>query len=146
RERGVAEVADQADHFPLVREGLRALRRVEAQAQQAATRQAEAQAQLARADRQGHKRTGPAARLGLRTARAEAALGRWVRQGDALERLRQHLKLFTPDGRPNSRAQGEAAVAAALEELTGPQWKKFRRQVSRKAVWTFLDRVADGLS
>jgi hypothetical protein len=146
RELGQAEVADQADHFHLLREGRRALRRVEAQAQKAATAEAEAAAQLARADRQGHKRTGPAARLRLRARKAEAALGRWVRQGDALERLRQRLKLFTPDGRLNSRAQGEAAVAAALEELTGPEWEKFRRQVSRKEVWTFLDRVADGLS
>src|SRR5262249_60978660 len=62
--RGLAEVEDQADHFHLVREGCRALRRVEAQAQKAATRQAQAAAGLARADRPGPKRTGPAARPG----------------------------------------------------------------------------------
>src|SRR5262249_13434608 len=59
RDQGRAEVDDQADHFHLVREGCRALRRVEKQAQKAATKQAEAAALLARADRQGHKRTGP---------------------------------------------------------------------------------------
>src|SRR5262249_15367691 len=94
RDQGRAEVDDQADHFHLVREGCRALRRVEKQAQKAATKQAEAAALLARADRQGHKRTGPTARLRLRAKQAEAALNRWVRQGDALERLRQRLKLF----------------------------------------------------
>src|SRR5262249_25947992 len=94
RAKGRNEVADQADHFHLLREGRRALRRVEAQAHRAAPRQAEAAAQLVRADRQGHKRTGPAARLRLRAGQAEAALERWVRQGDALERLRQHLKPF----------------------------------------------------
>src|SRR5262249_17066050 len=144
--RGLAEVEDQADHFHLVREGCRALRRVEAQAQKAPTRQAQAAAGLGRADRQGHKRSGPAARLRLRVAQAEAALDRWVRQGDAFERLREQLKLFTPQGQLNSRAAAEAAVAACLEELTGPQWKKFRRQVSRQAVWTYLDRVEQGLA
>src|SRR5262249_28547205 len=39
-----------------------------------------------------------------------------------------------------------AAVAAALVELTGPQWNKFRRQASRKEVWTFLDRAKQGLA
>jgi hypothetical protein len=45
-----------------------------------------------------------------------------------------------------TRAQAEAAVAAALPELAGKPWAKVRRLLSRPQLWTYLDRAQEQLA
>jgi hypothetical protein len=56
------------------------------------------------------------------------------------------LRLFTPEGALNTRAQAEAAVQAALPRLPGPGWAKVRRALQRPELLTFLDKAQEGLS
>jgi hypothetical protein len=140
--QGQPAVADQADHFHLLREGTRALRRLQAQTRRAVEEAAKAQKELGRWQWRGGKRTGRATVAGKRWRQAEAVMDRWVAAERAWRRLRQALRAFTPEGELNTRGRAEAAVAALLPELAGPEWAKVRRQLRRPEVFTFLDRAA----
>jgi hypothetical protein len=56
------------------------------------------------------------------------------------------LRLFTPEGALNTRAQAEAALPAALPLLSGPEWSKVRRALRRPQRLTFLGQAQEGLS
>src|SRR5262245_22718062 len=60
-------------------------------------------------------------------------------------RVRQALPRFTATGEPTPRARAEAAWAAALPQLPGPEWAKARRLLSRPGLLTFLDRFHERL-
>jgi hypothetical protein len=139
-------VADQADHFHLLREGTRALRRLHGQATQALERATHADAAVTRRQRQGQKRTGLASVAARRWREAEAVFDRWSVQERAWLRLRDGLQLFTPSGALNSRVRAAEIVAAVLPELDGPEWAKLRRQVARPEVLTYLDRAQEKLA
>jgi hypothetical protein len=144
--QGRPPVADQGDHFHLLREGTRALRRWQGQAARALERAEAAQKELARCDRQGRKRTGCAIVAGRRWRQAEAALDRWAAAERAWQRVREALPLFTPDGALNTRARAEAVVAEVGPQLAGPAWAKARRLLRRPDLFTFLDRVQEQLA
>jgi hypothetical protein len=146
QQAGQPAVADQADHFHLLREGTRALRRLQGRAARAYEAAARADAALARADRRGGKRTGPAVRAAWRWRQAEAALDRWSAGEQAWQRIRDGLALFTPAGELNTRARAEARVAEVLPALAGPEWARVRRQLRRPEVFTFLDRAQEKLA
>ena len=63
--------------------------------------------------------------------RLEAA---WGRASAALER-------FDADGRLNDRTRAEAEIAAALKDLTGPEWSKVRNFLTDPRSLAFLDRM-----
>src|SRR5205814_1389731 len=63
--------------------------------------------------------------------RVEAA---WGRAAAALE-------LFDADGRLNDRSRAEAEIAAALKDLTGPEWSKVRNFLTDPRSLAFLDRM-----
>src|SRR5439155_16523424 len=149
RRDGLAEVADQDDHFHLLHRGRRGLRAVKAKAVRALRT-----AEMAQAKRNGDRRTGrlpggggranASARGGRAAAvarlwrRAEAAFDRWSAQGRAFERLGAGLRLFAPDGRLNTPGRAQAEVDAALAELTGPEWSRLRRRLVGPKAFTFL--------
>jgi hypothetical protein len=139
-------VADQADHFHLLREGSRALRRLQGQTTRALEAAEKAQKELACRARRGHKRTGQASVASRQWRHAEAVMDRWIAAERAWAQVRQALPLFTPSGQLNTRAQAEAVVAAALPQLAGPEWAKVRRQLARPEMFTFLDRVQQELA
>jgi hypothetical protein len=139
-------VADQADHFHLLREGTRALRRLQGQASRALEEAERAEATLLRCRRQGKKQTGVASIAGRQWRRAEAAMDRWSAQEQAWRRVREVLSLFTPAGQLNTRPRAEAVVAEVVPHLSGPEWSKVRRQLVRPEVFTFLDRVQEKLA
>ena len=56
-------------------------------------------------------------------------------------RARAALDLFGPDGRLNDRARAEAEIAAALKDLTGPDWSKVRNFLNDPRSLAFLDRM-----
>ncbi len=146
RRDGRRPVADQADHFHLLREGTRALRRLQGQASRALERAERAQKELERRARQGQKRSGQASVAGQAWRRAEAALDRWIAAERAWQQVREALRPFTPAGELNTRARAEAVVAEALPPLAGPEWAKVRRQLVRPEVFTFLERVQEELA
>ena len=144
---GLPALADQDDHFHLLQRARRALREVRRQALQAFRRAEEAQRSFDRDGRRGVRRSGGQTRtVGRRWQQAEAAWDRWVAQEGAFERLRLALRPFTPQWELQTRAQAEAAVAAALADLTGPEWTRARRRLVVPETFTFLDRAHEELA
>ena len=77
--------------------------------------------------------------------KAEQAFAGWSAQEAAFQRLRQALRLFTPQGALNSRARAAAEVRAALAGQTGANWARARRLLG-PAAFAFLDRVHEQLA
>jgi hypothetical protein len=132
-------LAEQADHFHLLRDGHRALRQLHGQVAHALEAADQAEAVLRRVRRRGQKQSGVASVAARRWRQAEAALDRWSAAERAWQRLQEGLRLFTAAGELNSRPQGEALVAEVLPVLHGPEWAKVRRQLTQAEVFTFLD-------
>jgi hypothetical protein len=134
------------DNFHIQREGQRALRR-EWQAAERLWAVAEAaDREVAEADRQGRKKSGPTKRALLAWAQAERAFTTAERREAAWKRAAAALELFRPDGRLNDRAWAEAEIAAAVAELPGERWARARRMLQDPRALTFLDRLAQGLA
>jgi hypothetical protein len=146
REAHRAVIDDQADHFHLLREGQRALRQVQRQVERALQRASRAQQAIDQQRGRGLKLSGSiVASANRRWRQAEAAYQRWSAQDDAWQRLRQALRLFSPTGQLHTPAQAEAAVRAALAELTGPEWQRLQSRMKGDQAFTFLRRVEQQL-
>ena len=147
RRDGQAEVADQEDHFHLLQRARRALREVRHKATRALGKAEQAQRLL---ERDAWRGQGQHVRLAASAGRywhlAQAAFDRWSAQERAFERLRAALRLFTAEGELNSRPRAEAEAAAALAELTGPEWTRAKRRLAQPETFTFLDRVHQRLA
>jgi hypothetical protein len=115
----------------------RSWRRAEGVWDQAAT----ADAAVERAERQGRDARGPAGAARSAWQKATAAFGHVERLEAAWRRARSAFELFRPDGRLNDRATAEAEIAAALEGLAGPEWKKVRNFLGDRRSLAFLDRM-----
>lgn len=92
------------------------------------------------------KRGGIDARGVAQTARAAwrpalAALEQAERLETAWDRAHAALDLFTADGRLNDRGHAQAEVAAALADLSGPDWSKVRNFLNDPRGLAFLDRM-----
>ena len=74
-------------------------------------------------------------------ARAIASFEQAERLESAWGRAHAALDLFGPDGRLNDRARAEAEIAAALADLTGPDWAKVRNFLNDPRSLAFLDRM-----
>lgn len=143
---GLPLVADQEDHFHLVQRLRRGLRGVRAKAL-AAYRKAEQVLARAQKDRRkGKLPEGRWAYVASCWGQAERAFDRWSAQERAMERLRAGLRLFTPRGELNTPARAEAEVQAALAELTGPEWDRWKRRLIGPETFTFLARVQEQLA
>jgi hypothetical protein len=134
-------VGDQLDHFHTLREGRRALRQTQAEAERAWAAAAEADKQVARQERRGKARTGYATQAARKWQKAEAAFDEWEKAERTLEGIRQALSPFTAEGELNSRGRAVAAVEALLTQLTGEQFDKFKRQLRQPETYTYLDRL-----
>jgi hypothetical protein len=147
RRDGQPEVADQEDHFHLLQRARRALREVRHKATRALRQAEEAQR---RYESDAWHGGGRHAKLSGSAARqwqlAQAAFDRWAAQERAFERLRAALRLFTPEEELNTRQRAEAEVAAALAELTGPEWTRAKRRLAEPEAFTFLDRAHERLA
>jgi hypothetical protein len=143
---GRPRVQEQRDHFHALQRARRAVRQARHQAAQALKPAARLQKAYDQQGRAGVPRR-PAQGLQLKHAwaRAEQAFDRWSAQEQAFARLRRGLRLFTPTGDLNTRAQSEAEVQAALTGQPGAEWARARRLL-RSEAFTFLDRVHDRLA
>jgi hypothetical protein len=92
------------------------------------------------------KRQGIDARGVAQTARAAwrpaiASFEQVERLEAAWNRAHAALDLFGPDGRLNDRDRAQAEIAAALLDLSGPDWSKVRTFLNDRRSLAFLDRM-----
>jgi hypothetical protein len=146
RQQGLTAAAEQDDHFHVLRDGRKALRGAESAARRALEKAEKAQKALKRPGNYGYRKTGRATVVAKLWRQAEQAFDAWGRQERAWQRVAAALTLFGADGLLQTRAQGEAEVAAAVPELAGPRWAKVRRALARPQLWTYLDRAQQGLA
>jgi hypothetical protein len=146
QQRGQAAIADQEDHFHTLREGRRALRRM----QQRVCRLIDEAALAQRREQRKARRTGSRQGTATVTAQAERRAEDAVDAGAAVEQawasVADALQLFTPAGELNTRARAAGIIAAALPTLAGPEWAKTRRALTRPQLLTFLDRTQERLA
>ena len=143
RQQEQKPITEQLDHFHTLREGRRALRKTQSQAERAWSQAEEADKKVARQDRQGQARTGYATQAVLKWQKAEQAFHQWENAERAFEQIRQALLPFTPEGELNSREKARQRVEELLQQLPGEQWDKFKRQVRRPETYAYLDRLQE---
>jgi hypothetical protein len=129
------------DVFHTAMEARRVLARHWRRAEAAWEKAERAEAELALAKRQGIDARGPARTAGAAWRRAVTALEEAERLESAWGRAACALELFDADGRLNDRARATAAIAAALKDLTGPEWSKVRNVLNDPRSLAFLDRM-----
>jgi hypothetical protein len=100
-----------------------------------------ADAELAGAKRRGIDARGPAHAARAAWGRAIAALEEAERLEAAWGRAAAALELFDADGQLNDRIRAGAEIAAALKDLTGPEWSKVRNFLTDPRSLAFLDRM-----
>jgi hypothetical protein len=148
QKKDLPAIPEQDDHFHVLREGRRALYKVQREAARTLKVAEKAAKKERRRRRQKHagKRSGHASVVALRWRQAERAFDGWVQQERAWQQVEAACKLFDDKGSLRTRAQAEAAVAAALPELPGKHWAKVRRLLARPQLWTCLDRAHEQLA
>jgi hypothetical protein len=129
------------DVFHTAMEAHRVLARHWRRAEAAWEKAEQADAGVAGAKRQGIDARGPARAAGAAWRRATAAFEEAERLESAWGRAAAGLELFDADGRLNDRTRAAAAIAAALTDLTGPEWSKVRNALNDRRSLTFLDRM-----
>jgi hypothetical protein len=129
------------DNFHLQQPGGKALRAEWDKAEQAWQKAEQADRVLAKKRRDGQNQAGAAGPASKGWKRACAALASAEKCEAAYQRAVAALELFHADGALNHRAAAEAELQAALADLPGPQWAKFRRLASNPRALTFLDRL-----
>jgi hypothetical protein len=144
--RGLAVAVEQDDHFHVLRDGRKALRRGESVARRALETAEKAQKGLKLPGNYGYRKTGRATVAAKLWRQAERAFDVWGREERAWQRVAAALTLFGASGSLPARAQAEADVAAALPDLAGPRWAKVRRALARPQLWTYLDRAHEQLA
>ena len=100
-----------------------------------------ADAEVAGARRQGIDARGPARAARAACGRAIAAFEQAERLESAWGRAAAALELFGADGQLNDRLRAAAEIAAALKDLTGPEWSKVRNFLTDSRSLAFLDRM-----
>jgi hypothetical protein len=139
--RGGPAVADQLDHFHLLREGGRVVGRAERLARRAFRALEAAEAEWAERGRQGQSRAGYHSHVRACLAKAERAMDIWSQQERAWEQIKAALRPFTPAGELNTRARAEAVLAEVLPQLPDPAFAAFKRQLQRPEALTYLDEI-----
>jgi hypothetical protein len=138
-------ITEQLDHFHTLREGRRALRKTQHQAERAWSQAEEADKNVARQDRHGQARTGYATQALLKWQKAEQAFHQWESAERAFEQIRQALLPFTPEGDLNSSEAARRRVELSLQQLPGEHWDKFKRQVRRRETYAYLGRLQEAI-
>ncbi len=134
-------VADQLDHFHLLREGGRVVGRAERLARRAFRTLEAAEAEWVERGRQGQSRAGCHSHLRTCLAKAERAMDIWGQQERAWEQAKAALRPFTPEGELNTRARAEAVLAEVLAQLPDAPFASFKRQLQRPEALTYLDEI-----
>jgi hypothetical protein len=134
-------VADQLDHFHTVREGNRGQRKGNLRLHQAFTKAEKAQQEHDHNRQQGQNVPGQGTKVSHLWKQAEAVMDQVQHTERAWKTTQEALRLFTPSGELNSRAQAEAVLAETLPELPDADFAKAKRLLSKPQTLTYLDEV-----
>jgi len=129
------------DVFHTTMEAKRVLARHWQRAEAAWEKAEGADAELVGVKRQGIDARGPAHAARAAWRRAIAAFEEAERLEAAWGRAAGALELFDASGRLNDRARATAEIAAALKDLTGPEWSKVRNFLTDSRSPAFLERM-----
>jgi hypothetical protein len=140
-QRGQEPVADQLDHFHVLREGGRGVGRAERAAQRAQVALAKAEADRARRQWRGLRAIGASNRIRALRIKAERTLDVWIERDAAWQRAKAAVQLFTPEGELNTRARAEAERAEVLPQLPEAEFASVKGLLGRPQVLTYLDEV-----
>ncbi len=140
-QRGQEPVADQLDHFHVLREGGLGVGRAERAAQRAQVALAKAEADRARRQWRGLRAIGASNRIRALRIKAERTLAVWIERDAAWQRAKAAVQLFTPEGELNTRARAEAELAEVLPQLPEAEFAAVKGLLGRPQVLTYLDEV-----
>lgn len=143
-QQGQSAVADQLDHFHVLREGGRGVGRAERAAQRAQQALVAAEAEVARRRRacqKGQSVSGSLSHLRACQARAARALTAWVEQDRLWSAAKAAVQLFTPEGTLNTRSRAEALLAEVLPQLPDASFATAKWLLLRPQTLTYLDEV-----
>jgi hypothetical protein len=133
------------DVFHTTMEAKRVLSQHWRRAEAAWERAEDADAKVIATKQQGIDARGVAQTARAAWAKATALFENAQRLESAWDRTHAALDLFTPDGRLNNRAHAAAEIAAAVNDLAGPDWSKVRNFLNDARSLAFLDRMHDRL-
>ena len=134
-------MADQLDHFHTLREGGRSLRKGNLRLHQAFTKAEKAQQEHDHNRQQGKYVPGQGTKVSQQWQKTEAVMDEVQHTEKAWQQTQEALRLFTPAGELNSRAQAEAVLAQTLPELPEADFAKAKRMLSKPQTLTYLDEV-----
>ena len=134
-------VAAQLDPFHTVREGNRGQRQGDLRLHQAFTKAEKAQQEHDHNRQQGQHVPGQGTKVSYLWKHAEAIMDQVMHTEKAGQQTQEALRLFTPAGELNSRAQAEAVLAQTLPELPDADFAKAKRLLSKPQTLTYLDEV-----
>jgi hypothetical protein len=140
-EQGQAAVADQLDHFHVLRDGGRAVGRAERAARRAFRALEGAEARLAKCQRQGQSQSGCRSHLRACLPKAERAMDIWGQRQRAWQQVKLAVQPFTPEGELNTRARAERVLAEVLPQLPDAEFASVKRQLQRPEMLTYLDEM-----
>jgi hypothetical protein len=146
KQQGRPVIADQEDHFHALREGRRALRRMQGRVSRLIDKAEAAERRERQKVQRCGSRQGVAAAVARAWRKAEQAMDTWSRAEQAWAEVTRGMRLVTPEGDLNTRARAEAVIQAALPALVGPEWSKTRRVLVCPALLTFLERAQEKLA
>ena len=137
-------VVAQDDHFHVLREGTRVLRKMQGKVSRLLDKADNLERKMrSKAWHSGDRRGKGAAVLAWR--RAERALDAWSAAEKAWSEVAEALRLFTPQGILNSVERARGLIAAALPRLSDQAWSKVRRSLERRQLLAFLDTAQQGI-
>lgn len=149
--RAASEAADQPgishslDVFHAKREGNRARRVTEARLWKAQKQADQLWRPLKKRQQKGLSIKGQTQKAHAASRKAEALLDQAIDIETAWREVCSTLEWFTPDGRRNTSAAARAKLDEWLPKLTGSEWGKTVRLLSRPESVAFLDRVDERL-
>jgi hypothetical protein len=139
--QGLSPVADQLDHFHVLREGGRGVGRAERAAQRAQRALAKAEAEMAERRRQGRPLTGLSNRVRALRDRADKALALWMERDRLWQQAKDAVQLVSPEGELNTRQRATAILAQTLPQLPEGDCGVAKRLLQRPQTLTYLDEV-----
>lgn len=140
-----APVTAQDDHFHVLREGTRVLRKMQGRV----SRLMDKAEQLARKMKSKEWHTGDGRGKGVVVQawrRAERAMDAWSAAEKAWSEVAEALRLVTPQGALNTAPRARALLAAALPQLSDAAWSKVQRSLQRPQLLTFLEAAQQGIA
>ena len=142
QEHQQAPVVDQGDHFHALRPGGAGLRKAQQRASKALTAAEQAQKKWQAVHQSGDSHWQESCQQARRAwEKAEQVMDEWIELERTWEQTQAALRLITPEGTLNSRAQAEAVLAQTLPQLPDPDFAKAKAALQKPEMLSYLDRV-----